>query len=60
MQKNEKGEKEVWINFFCVHYEDSSWKTFRFNVMDGGNCFYNLKVNLATKEIYDVNINGYA
>ncbi|WP_298515310.1 hypothetical protein [uncultured Kordia sp.] len=58
---NEKGEKEVWINFFCAaHLEGSWWKTKRYQVADGGNCYYNLKINLATKEIYNVRINGVA
>ena len=57
---NEKGEKEVWINFFCNDFDDDNWKTATFNVRDGGNCFYSLKVNLATKEVYDLEINGYA
>lgn len=57
---NEKGEKEVWINFFCHDFEDDIWKTATFNVADGGNCFYSLKINLVTKEIYHLRINGYA
>jgi len=58
---NEKGEKEVWINFFCAeHLEGNRWKTKRHRVLDGGNCYYNLKINLVTKEIYALMINGYA
>jgi len=57
---NQKGEKEVWINFFCHDFDDDIWKTSILNVADGGNCYYNLKINLATKEVYHLRINGIA
>lgn len=50
---NSKGEKEVWINCFC-----ENWKTSAVLVVDGGNCFFNLKVNLATGNYYELSING--
>lgn len=60
-EKGEKGEKEVWINFFCAFdTDDVYWRTIIPQVADGGNCYYSFKVNLATKEIYDLHINGYA
>jgi hypothetical protein len=56
---NSIGEKEVWINCFCdSFYKD--WKKQILHVDDGGNCFFNLKVNLSTKKCYDIFVNGYA
>ncbi len=56
---NKKGEKEVWINFFCSIMKDN-WKTDLVMVHDGGNCFFNIKVNLTKKEYSDLRINGSA
>ncbi len=65
---NSQREKEVWINCLCSdilelykrHELLKSWdwkKTYqRFN--DGGNCFFHLKVNLATGKYYDFMTNG--
>ncbi|MDX6748070.1 hypothetical protein SHK09_14835 [Polaribacter sp. PL03] len=57
---NEKGEKEVWINFFCDDFGTNNWKTEIALVEDGGNCYYNIKINLKTKEYYELGINGNA
>ena len=57
---NESGEKEVWINFFCSHNENFDWEKELVIVADGGNCYFNLKVNLTTGEFYDLRINGVA
>ena len=56
---NNRGEKEVWVNCFCNTW-DSRWKKELFLVEDGGNCFFNLKINLTTKKCFDVSVNGYA
>ncbi|WP_143157477.1 hypothetical protein [Cnuella takakiae] len=56
---NTKGEKEVWANFFCNSWSDD-WKTEVVFVKDGGNCYFNIKVNLSTKKTYELNVNGYA
>ena len=57
---NKKGEKIVWVNFLCRHFDHPYWRNYRMKVMDGGNCYYNFKVNLTTKKVYDLHINGYA
>ena len=57
---NEKGEKEVWINFFCDDFGTDNWKTEIVLVEDGGNCYYNIKINLKTKEHSELGINGNA
>jgi hypothetical protein len=53
---NDKGEKEVWVNCFCVKFD--YWKKEIVQVMDGGNCFFNLKINLTKKSYYDLSVNG--
>ena len=57
---NEKGEKEVWINFFCDDWGNDYWKSDILIVHDGGNCYFNLKVNLTTESYSELSINGYA
>ncbi len=56
---NRLGEKEVWVNCFCSLY-DSSWKTEPVMVNDGGNCFFNIKINLKKKRFYEFRVNGNA
>ena len=56
---NSKGEKEIWVNCFCDDW-DKSWKTEILEVHDGGPCYFNLKINLTTKKIYDFGVNGFA
>jgi hypothetical protein len=57
---NENGEKEVWINFFCNDWGSENWKSEIMIVMDGGNCYFNLKINLTKGSYSELYINGYA
>lgn len=54
---NNEGEKEVWINVFCNDMKDEEWKKGIISVADGGDCAFNLKVNLNKKTYYDLIIN---
>jgi hypothetical protein len=56
---NRKGEKEVWVNCFCNTW-DERWKTGILFVYDGGNCYFNFKINLTAKKFYDLLVNGEA
>jgi hypothetical protein len=56
----ENGDKIVWINFFCFEPENDKWKSEIISVRDGGNCFFNIKVNLTKKEYFDFYVNGIA
>ncbi len=56
---NEKGEKEVWVNCFCNTW-DENWKKGLIFVKDGGNCYFNLKINLAVGKYYELLVNGDA
>lgn len=65
---NSQGEKEVWINCLCPYalewpnrfesFKDWNWKKTYVRFNDGGNCFFYLKVNLATGKYYDFMTNG--
>ncbi len=55
--KNEKGEKEVWVNMFCNDHF-GKWQSEIIAVKDGGNCYFNLKINLSKNKYYDLSFNG--
>lgn len=58
---NEYGEKEVWVN--CVFKEDfsiSERKKSLIEVEDGGEYFFNFKINISNKKYYKLIINGLA
>ncbi len=56
---NKNGDKEVWINCLC-QTRGNDWKTSIIMVDDGGNCYFNLKINLTKNKCYDLVVNGYA
>ncbi len=56
---NSQGEKEIWVNCFCNTW-DTDWKKEIIEVMDGGNCYFNLKINLTKGEYYELMVNGDA
>ncbi|MES2617713.1 MAG: hypothetical protein V4613_07540 [Bacteroidota bacterium] len=56
---NDKGEKEVWVNCFC-DWHGSNWRKYIITVADGGICYFSLRINLSTKEYYNVMVNGDA
>ena len=59
---NSDGEKEVWVNCFCKHISSHffDWKNQIVIVMDGGKCFFNLKINLTKMQYSDFMVNGEA
>ena len=56
---NHQGEKEVWINCFC-DTQNQNWRKQIIQVLDGGNCYFNLKMNLTTRKYYNLMVNGVA
>ncbi|WP_310396314.1 hypothetical protein [Hymenobacter sp.] len=54
-----RGEKQVWVNCFCEGSE-SYWRKEVVDVDDGGNCFFNVKINLTQATWYDMMVNGSA
>lgn len=57
--ENSKGKKEVWINCFCREWDINNRKQI-VSVLDGGNCYFNLKINLTKGEYYELMVNGDA
>ncbi|GAB3846309.1 hypothetical protein GCM10028822_06180 [Hymenobacter terrigena] len=55
---NTKGEKEVWVNCFCN--SGPNWRKEELVVDDGGNCYFNVKINLTKAVWYDMMVNGEA
>lgn len=56
---NDKNEKEIWINLFCTNYNEYPyWKETVILVIDGGNCYFNLKINLTKKTYSDFKMNS--
>lgn len=56
---NSKGEKEVWVNCFCST-EIENWKKDIILFFDGGNCYFNLKINITKGTYYNLMVNGVA
>jgi hypothetical protein len=59
---DKNGHKIIWINCFCGKPDpkDTQWKTTPFIVDDGGDCFFNIKIDLSDKKYFDLQINGEA
>jgi len=57
---NAKGEKEVWVNCFCENWSVDYWRKELVMVKDGGNCFFNLRINLTRGIFSDFGVNGEA
>lgn len=63
---NNEGNKIVYINSFCkipILYENGKekqlkWRSEMVDIADGGNCYWNMKINLTSKTYFDVIING--
>jgi len=56
---NSAGQKEVWVNCFCNDF-DKDWRTEMLIVNDGGNCYFNLTINLTAKTFSRFIVNGDA
>lgn len=54
---NTKGEKEVWVNCFCGTMPN--WTKKIIYVFDGGNCYFNLKINLKQNKYYELIVNDF-
>ena len=66
---DEKGEKIIFINSMCELFTDYDknndpiifdWRNEMIDVSDGGECYWNIKVNLSTNEYYELKINGHS
>lgn len=55
---DEKGEKKVWVNCFCS--AGSDWRNEIVEVEDGGDCYFNLVINLSDNSYSFFYVNGEA
>ena len=53
---NSDGEKEVLVNCFCS--EEPDWKNRAIEVIDGGECYFNVIINDSLKKYYDFDVNS--
>lgn len=52
-------EKLVWINCFYDFEPHEEWRKYPIGMSQGGgNWFFNLKINLTTRKVYDFMVNG--
>ena len=56
---NNSGEKVMYVNYFCSTF-GADWTKEFVSVDDGGNCFFQVKVNLDTENTFDFYVNGDA
>jgi len=57
---SDNGTKLVYVNCFCDPFKFADRDKELVAVLDGGNCFFNFKVNLKEKKIFDFMENGVA
>jgi hypothetical protein len=55
----EEGERVIYANFFC-NADAINWQEEWAFVMDGGDCFFNVKYNIETGEFFELIVNGEA
>ncbi len=58
---NKKGEKIIWVN--CIRKNighENEWKKGILEMLDGGDNYFNLKINIRTKKYYEMYVNGFA
>lgn len=55
----ENGEKLIYANFFCSD-SGGDWQEEFVLVMDGGDCYFQVKYNPTTGEFFDFSVNGEA
>lgn len=55
---NVQNQKILWINFLSKSLNYENWKKDLVIVFDWWNQFFNVKINLNTKEVFDLHVNG--
>jgi hypothetical protein len=53
----EEGEEIIYANFFCT-INDMDWHNEYVFVLDGGDCFFQVKYNPQSGEFFDLSVNG--
>lgn len=57
---NSVGDTLVWVNCFCDKYIPANWRQELVLVRDGGNCYFNLTVNLTKRMVAKIFVNVHA
>ena len=57
---NTDGERIIWANYICKEGVYKDWQKERMMILDGGNCYFNVSVNMSTSEVFDLRIHGEA
>lgn len=55
----EDEKKVVFANFFC-HAFDYDWMNERVFVLDGGDCYFQIRYDVETESLFDLRVNGSA
>ena len=55
----EEGERVIYANFFC-NAHDIDWENELVFILDGGDCYFQVKYNVESGEFYDLSVNGEA
>jgi hypothetical protein len=55
----EDGREIIYANFFC-RSDDTDWRSEFVFVMDGGDCYFNVKYDPQSGEFFDFSVNGEA
>jgi len=53
-----EGEKVVWVNCLCDVFGVKRWRKSVVQVNDGGNCYFNLLINLSRGQALGLQVNG--
>lgn len=53
----ENGEEIIYANFFCDN-DQPNWRSDYVMVMDGGDCYFQVKYNPSTGQFFDLMVNG--
>jgi hypothetical protein len=53
------GEEIIYANFFCNAHE-TDWHNEFVDIMDGGDCYFQLKYDPQSGEFFDLSVNGEA
>ena len=59
---DKNGDRILLINCFWAKDKDDTdrWLTSRIMVLDGGSYYWNVKFNLDKKQLFELDVNGYA
>lgn len=53
---NNHGQIFLWVNAICD--DDKDWRRRLIFVDDGGSCYYRFRINLNTKQYFDIDVNA--